>query len=108
MIRGTPQFDGIAAGEVSMNFMGASFRMTAKAAFVNSKTGQTHGWTTHETWSPAIIEKVKELRALLEAEIAQSHFSDVDGARTPGIKFTKESEPPAGLGEHLSANAEPL
>ncbi len=45
MIRGNAKFDSISVGEFSGSFLGSTLAFEAKAAFVNSKTGDTHGWT---------------------------------------------------------------
>ncbi len=45
MIRGATKIDGIALGEGSFSFLTTDSKLTAKAAFVSSRTGNTHGWT---------------------------------------------------------------
>lgn len=98
MIRGTAKFDGLAIGELSANLLGPTVKLTAKAAFVDSGSGNTHGWTTNESWSPETMSKLRELRAAMEQDLARMHFgeglterSEVFGGQTPS----------GGLGEHL-------
>lgn len=74
MIRGNAKFDSIAVGEGAFSFLGSTLSLEAKAAFVNSKTGDTHGWTKNAQWSPQVIEKLKELRALMEVDLGQLHL----------------------------------
>jgi hypothetical protein len=108
MIKGRARFDGIALGEMTVSFFGPSVSLVAKAAFVNSETGLTHGSTTHERWSPEALEKLSELRALLEREIARVHFTDLhadDVARTAAEGGTTRAH---GLAEHLAGDAPPL
>lgn len=105
MIRGTPLFDGVAVGELEANFIGST-KLSAKAGFVNAKTGQTHGFTTHTDWSQATLEKLAELRASMEVDIAKKHFSDVESVEVtsarPGLDLGK-----GGLGEHLGQGTDP-
>jgi hypothetical protein len=99
MIRGTAKFDGLAVGELSANLMGPTVKLTAKAAFVNAESGHTHGWTTNEQWSPTTIEKLRDLRAAMEADLARVHFGDglVERSEVLGGQV-----PTGGLAEHLS------
>lgn len=101
----TVLFNGIALGELSVNFLESPAKVVAKGAFINTTTGQTHGWTTCHQWSPDTIEKLRELRALMERDMAALHF--VDGAVSPmgspttgggGLKDGFK-----GLGERLGA-----
>lgn len=104
MIIGVAAFDGLAVGELTATFMGPSLKLTAKAAFVASKTGHTHGWTSNEQWSPTTIEKLKELRAAMEQDLARVHFGEVDTAQaSPGMAFP--APPPGGIGEHVTGDA---
>ena len=96
----------LASSRPTVSFFGPSVSLVAKAAFVSSETGQTHGYTTHERWSPAVTEKLNELRALLEREIACVHFADLhaeEGAKAGQLRGRgrrKPSGPPAeGAGE---------
>lgn len=106
MIRGTPLFDGIAIGELEANFIGPT-KLSSKAGFVNSKTGHTHGFTTHSDWSQRTLEKLAELRASMEADIAKKHFSDVESVEatsvSPGLKLGGDG----GLGEHIGTSTDP-
>jgi len=98
MIRGTAKFDGLALGEGSFNFLGPTTHLEAKAAFINSQTGDTHGWTKNIAWSPAVMEKLKELRALMEADLGRIHLSGGDFASP----YSAPNRPDmGGLGEHL-------
>ena len=107
-IKGTPKFNAMAIGEFNAKFLGGlqQLEFTAKAAFVNSNTGETHGWTSAGTsaWSPATIEKLKELRALMEIDLGRLHLENGGevlvgpasvAAATAGGDFE------GGIGEHL-------
>lgn len=105
--RGTPKIDGIAVGEFTAVFLGEK-GVRAKAAFINTRTGDTLGWTTNAQWSAATRLKLEELKALMEADLAGMYFEG-DGGATPttgpqgGLRFGGEEPAPAqgGLGEHL-------
>lgn len=97
----TVKFNRIRVGEISVNYLNTpgAASMEAKAAFVSSTEGATHGWTTCTQWSRPVLEKLEELRALMESELERIHFADgsdtADGTSGPSI--------PKGLGESLGS-----
>lgn len=104
MKTGTPKFDSLSIGELAANFMQGPgvISMKAKVAFINSKTGATHGFTHHEQWSPATIAKLKELAELMEEDVSRVQFSE---ASAPGIGTSQSSTGPiGGLSEHLNVD----
>ena len=105
MIRGIPKFDGVALGEGSFNFMGTGHTLEGKASFVNTVSGDTFGWTKNNTWSPATIAKLQELRALMEIDLGRVHL--VDGGEslvgTTGISETATTGGVVGLGEYVGS-----
>ena len=96
---GTPVFNGLEVIEVEIDFFKDS--MTAKAAYINTKTGYTHGWTSGGStlWSKETKEKLTELKKLMELDMAKKHFGDAAPAQTDKPGLTPPSE---GLGEHVS------
>jgi hypothetical protein len=98
MIRGIAKFDAIAVGEFTVNFLGPTTKVTAKAAFVATESGFTHGWTTNESWSPETIQKLRELRQAMETDLARIHFGA--DAAMPGQEGLQV--PTAGLAEFLN------
>lgn len=99
MIRGSAKFDGIAIGNISVDFLGPTLTMTCKAAFVDSTSGNTHGYTTGASWSPETIQKLKELKEAMERDLGRVHFAG-EGTTTPlGASTTAEA---SGIGEHLA------
>ena len=102
MIRGYPKFDGLAVGEGTFSFLGATIHLEAKAAFVSAKTGDTHGWTKNTQWSPQVMEKLRELRTLMEIDLGRLHLTDGGEmpatAATSGPSFGSDG---GGLGEHF-------
>lgn len=107
MIRGNPKFDSVSIGELSVSFLGSTLTFEGKAAFVDSKTGGTHGWTKNTQWSPATIAKLKELRALMELDLAALHLEgggELIATATSTSRFTPDD---GGLGEHLNGDKVP-
>ena len=93
---GTPEFDGITITTVEVDLLTKS--LTAKAAFVNTKTGATHGWTEGggTIWSTETKAAVAALVASMEKDLAAVHLG---GPReTQGFNSALSS----GLGEHLA------
>lgn len=105
MIRGQPKFDGLAVAKFNVSFLGSTLEFVAEAAFTDSKTGQTHGWTRNTQWSPATIEKLKELRALMETDLGGLHLDGggevLVGPTTVMNAARRGLAPDGGLGEHL-------
>lgn len=101
-------FNGIAVGELTVNFLESPAKVVAKGAFINTATGATHGWTTCQQWSPETIIKLKELRALLEQDMVAVHFSDAASSFSgvvspPTPRGGQIREGFKGLGEHLGS-----
>jgi len=103
MREGTPNFDGVLVGELSVSFIDSPSVLSAKAAFVNRSTGRTHGWTSNAQWSPATLRKLQELRDAMEDDLAEIHFREGRTAQggAPGLNLTPKRPP--GLGDHLDA-----
>jgi hypothetical protein len=103
MIRGVVKMDSISLGEGTFSFLSSDTKLTGKAAFANTKTGRTHGWTQMTTgWSKETLQKLQELRDLMEHDFATLHFSDtVETAQGLSIPISPDAAEPVGLGEHL-------
>ncbi|WP_394831735.1 hypothetical protein LVJ94_35000 [Pendulispora rubella] len=100
MIRGRARFDGLAIGEIEVSFLEKDrLKLVAKAAFVSTGSGATHGWTTNEAWSPDVVSKLAELCVLMEQDLARLHFEkaaeDVEPARVATANMA------TGLMEHV-------
>lgn len=101
MIKGSTKFDAIAVGEFTAAFIGPTLEFKAKAAFVDSKTGQTHGWTTNQTWSPPTLAKLHELRALMEADLGAMHLEGGGEVVANAAAPPRIPQVPTGIGEHV-------
>lgn len=99
MKKGTLKADGIVVGELNVSFLGPALTFEAKIAFVNSKTGATHGWTQHKQWSKTTLQKLEQLREAMDEDVAAAHLEEFSTVRegTTSIPL-----PDAGLGEHLA------
>lgn len=102
------KFDSIRVAEVSVSFLEATPAVTAKAAFVNTKSGATHGWTTGKRWSDETMAKLAELRAAMEKDLADQHFDDGSSVSSPTTSGGGLRETFQGLGEHLGTSGEPV
>lgn len=108
MIRGTPKFDGVACAEGSFNFFGTGPALVSKAAFINTKTGDTHGWTENKVWSRATVEKLQELRALMDIDLGVRHLENggesLAGPEAPAAAKGGFGDANSGLGERLGSD----
>lgn len=103
-------FRGLAVAEMSVSFLSTNGpRLSAKLAFVNPKTGDTHGWTEKHTWSPPVLQKLEELAKVMEEDAAKQHLQDFAQALTADTDSINVL-PEGGLLEHLGVDldAEPL
>jgi len=94
MKKGTAIFDGLAILEFEYRFVSGGSQLEAKAAFVHSKSGATHGSTTCYSWSPETMKKLNELLDAMESDLAARHFSESSTPITP--------ESFGGIGEVLA------
>lgn len=104
MIPGTPKFNGLVVAEISVDFLKSTAK--AKAAFINTLTGETHGWTegSNTIWSEQTKIKLRDLREAMEADLAVVHFGDAVRPNTPASSSPFPTKD--GLGEHLGSDAE--
>jgi len=98
MINGSPKFDGLAIGNIEADFTKQTIQLKAVAGFVNTTTGDTHGWTRGEggVWSTDTLQRLKELREAMERDLANLHF---EGAVKKEAKVLDQGSP--GIGEFL-------
>jgi len=96
----------VAVGELSVSFLGTTLKFTAKAAFLNKDTRETHGWTENTNWSPSTIQKLRELKEAMETDLANIHFvtgtsSEVTGKVGLTLRGDAPPEEDGGLGSFL-------
>jgi hypothetical protein len=93
---GTPKFDGIAVLELSAGLSDPNrAKLQGKAAYVNTVTGQTHGWTSGGpgNWSKETMDLLDALRGSMEKDLANRDFDSVQTEMDFGEI--------GGLGEHV-------
>ncbi len=95
---GTPVFDALVLARVEIDMLKRS--LTAQAAFVDTKTGATHGWTKGEgaIWSEETKSAAAVLAASMERDLAKLHF----GTQPSEVALPTSGPAASGLGEHLS------
>ncbi len=108
MKTGTARVIGVVVASIDMNFLETTARIEAQAALVNPKTGGTIGWMKERNWSPTTMEKVRELRDAMEADLAKNLFEETTGDAFPvtqdaprDVATGAGSPPVGGIGEHL-------
>lgn len=105
MINGLIRFNSLAMAEGSFSFLGVNIQLRGKAAFVDTKTGKTHGSTeSNAGWSKETFAALDQLRACMERDLARVHFSE--SSESSGILGTPHAEPPSGIGENLRGGGE--
>lgn len=96
---GSILFDGIAITTVEADILKKS--LTARAAFVDTRKGTTHGWTEGNgtIWSETTKKLFEELIGSMERDLGRLHFTSMPNmpSRETGIDLST-----GGLGEHLS------
>jgi hypothetical protein len=105
-IQGTPKFNGIAVAKIEVDFLRNPVHIDVQAAFVNVKTGDTHGWTRGTPgWSDKTRELISSLRLSMEEDLAARHL---EGGASPvsSASSSKVGGEPTGLGEFLGSTQE--
>lgn len=102
------KFDTIRVAEITVNFLEATPAVTAKAAFVNTKTGATHGWTTGKRWSEETMIALAALRESMERDLVGQHFDDGSVSSSATTSSGSPRDAFQGLGEHLGTAADPV
>ena len=94
------KFDRVVIGKAFINVIEQPASLKAEAAFVDTSTGATHGMTNCSSWSPATVQKLRELLDLMSADLEATHFTD-GSAVTATTDGSGINVPAQGLGEHL-------
>lgn len=97
---GTPAFNAVAILKIdAIHFHHNSVALVAHGAFVNTETGSTYGSTTCRQWSRPTLDKLAELRALMEEDLADLVFQRQPTAVTAAA--ASQQAEPGGIGEAL-------
>lgn len=101
-VEGTPKFSSLVVKEITAEINGMSVSISAKAAFVDSRTNATHGWTKGEgaIWSENTKAQLLLLQQAIEEDLARAHFTD---GVVQNAAFTRNNAPAevGGITEHL-------
>lgn len=101
---GTPAFNAVAILKIdAVHFHHNSVALVAHGAFVNTETGSTYGSTTCRHWSKQTLDKLAELRALMEEDLASLVFHRQPAAAVPS---QQQHTDPGGIGEALRGTNE--
>ncbi len=99
---GTPAFNAVALLKIdSISFATKDVSLVGHGAFVNTDTGSTYGQTSCRRWSKRTLEKLDELRAAMEEDLAALVFVTraASGSEGPVLE-------PGGIGESLRSSTE--
>jgi hypothetical protein len=101
-VEGTIKFNAVAVAEVEANMLGPSPQLSGKAAFVDTRTGKTHGWTSAKgiAWSKETIEALDALCECMNQDLARIHMAEYTSEST-GV--TSGMANITGLSEHLNS-----
>lgn len=104
-------FDSLSVGRYTADFTKSPSVIEAKAAFVNSRSGMTHGWTSGiGPWSERTLQLAQELQEALARDIAQLHARkgsvEAPAAQKPGLRVTPPQDT-EGIGEHVDGDKTP-
>lgn len=97
MITGSPKFNSLVVITLNADFSKPTVSFTARAAFIDTNSGSTHGWTDAmgSAWSKETIAQLEALKESMERDLGQLHL---DGAARPA-KAGLSIE--GGIGEHV-------
>lgn len=99
MIQGSVRFDGIAVAKLEIDFLKNPVHIEVQAAFVNSKTGDTHGWARGGVnFSDKTRMLMLQLRDSMEQDLAKRHFTAGASSRD---SLEGQREQTSGIGEFL-------
>lgn len=104
MLKGTPKADGVALMSIShISFLAgaANPTMQAKCAYIKSDTGATLGYIEHNNWSKETLQRLAELRAAMEQDIADLYLGVSESAGAV------DSNEPKGIADHLGTDDAP-
>lgn len=97
---GVPAFNAVTLLRIeAVDFASKGAPLVGHGAFVNTSNGMTYGQTTCRNWTKKTLDKLAELRACMEEDLATLVF-ERGGATTPTGPALQQSEP-GGIGEDL-------
>jgi hypothetical protein len=103
MKTGTMKANALRIAEIQVDYTTPGGTMKAKAAFVNTTSGFTHGWTTHHVWSQETLKRLADLREAMELDLAKAHFQTTNEASIQTDSDGQTVQSHQGLAEHLGS-----
>jgi hypothetical protein len=102
MIKGTLDTDEMRVVRITADFLLNPLKVDVMFGFTNTRTGRTPAFAnaTSGVWSPATMEKLKELCESMEADMARVVLS---GGASSATMSPKSGYAEGGLGEHVGA-----
>ena len=99
------KFNSLKIIRLRADFNIAGGTLEADAAFVNTETGETHGWTKSggSPWGKDTQDAMASLKELLERDLQRVHFDGGDDVTSQTEGSTGLQPEGGGLGERLSA-----
>jgi cobalamin-dependent methionine synthase I len=87
---------------IAIDFLQNPIKFDATFAFICTRTNRTPAFANAQSglWSPTTMEKLKELCASMEADMARAVLV---GGATSSVASPKSGLAPEGLGEHVGA-----
>lgn len=101
MIKGTLDTDEMRVARISVDYLQNPIKIDVMFGFTSTRTGRTPAFAnaTSGVWSPATMERLKELCESMEADMARVVLTG--GATATSRSTGGISE--GGLGEHVGA-----
>lgn len=104
-IQGTPKFNAITLMRIeAIDFTQGSPQLAAHGAFISTESGDTFGRTTCRHFSKSTLEKLMELRAAMEEDLAALVFEGTGD--TPAYQAVVEEDVRGLREEHGDADTE--
>lgn len=97
-VEGIPKSNAVALMELEgIPFFNGKPEMVAHGAYVHTTSGVTYGRFTCSKWSKQTLDKLEELRASIEIDLAMLVLDGVGSSTSACPRLTDE---PGGIGEH--------
>jgi hypothetical protein len=101
-MKGTLDTDEMVVARIAIDFLQNPIKFDATFAFISTRKGTTPAFANAASgaWSSATMEKLKELCACMEMDMARAVLT---GGATSSAAGPKSGLAPEGLGEHVGA-----
>lgn len=105
-VTGVPAFNAVSLLRIDpVEFSHTDVRLVAHGAFVNTANGATYGSTTCRRWSKHTLDKLAELRASMEQDLAALVFEQAAPSNAGDPPLLQQGDP-GGIGEALRSGGD--